>query len=174
MTPRFLSMAPRSSPLRLMTRLLAVALAIGAPVAAARAGTEPGLTTERSAKAPPMTDFVLIGNATGISDVDSSTLRAIFRGERSQWPSNRPVTIILPSSRAEFAEPLARMVFRSSPSGMQRFWLALVFQGRASPPVFLDSAEEMVAYVRRTPGAITLVPAGAGEASARDLVIRVK
>jgi hypothetical protein len=56
---------------------------------------------------------------------------------------------------------------------MQRFWLALVFQGRAAPPIFVDSAEEMVSYVRRTPGAIALVPRDSVN-SAGPLLVRVR
>jgi hypothetical protein len=65
------------------------------------------------------------------------------------------------------------MLFKSSPGGMQRFWLALVFQGRAAPPIFVDSVEEMVSYVRRTPGAIALVPRDSVSA-AGPLLVRVR
>jgi hypothetical protein len=105
---------------------------------------------------PP--DLVVLANNTGIAELDSAGLRAVFRGERTQWPSARRVTVVLPSSRAEFAGAISRILFQSSPGGMQRFWLALVFQGRAAPPIFVDSVDEMVSYVRRTPGAIAMVP----------------
>ncbi len=118
-------------------------------------------------------DLVVLANNTGIAELDSAGLRAVFRGERSQWPSERRVTVVLPSSRAEFAGTISRMLFKSSPGGMQRFWLALVFQGRAAPPIFVDSVDEMVSYVRRTPGAIALVPRDSVSA-AGPLLVRVR
>ena len=42
---------------------------------------------------------------------------------------------------------------------MQKYWLSLVFQGRTSPPVFLDSDAEIIAYVLKTPGAIGVIAA---------------
>jgi hypothetical protein len=42
---------------------------------------------------------------------------------------------------------------------MQRHWLALVFQGRARAPVFLDSVAAIIDYVRNTPGAVSMIPA---------------
>ncbi|MEN9509161.1 MAG: hypothetical protein RLZZ621_1724 [Gemmatimonadota bacterium] len=128
----------------------------------------------RAPSAPPQPSFQIIGNTVGVAELDSSSLRAVFRGERSAWPSSKPVTIILPSARAEFAESLSRLLFRTSPGGMQRYWLALVFQGRATPPVFLDSADEMIAYVRRTPGAIAVVPTSPADLQIRDLVVRIR
>lgn len=119
------------------------------------------------------TDLVVLANNTGLAELDSAGLRSVFRGERSQWPSERRVTVVLPSSRADFAGTIARMLFQSSPGGMQRFWLALVFQGRAAPPIFVDSVEEMVSYVRRTPGAIALVPRDS-VSSAGPLLVRVR
>ena len=132
------------------------------------------LLAMRTQPTPSQSSFQIIGNTVGVAEFDSSGLRAVFRGERSAWPSSKPVTIILPSARVEFAESLARLLFRTSPSGMQRYWLALVFQGRATPPVFLDSAEEMIAYVRRTPGAIAVVPTGSLDSSTRELVVRIR
>jgi hypothetical protein len=50
-----------------------------------------------------------------------------------------------------------------SRQAMQRYWLGLVFQGRASAPVFVDSAAEVLSYVRDHPGAIGMVPMGTKE-----------
>lgn len=161
---------PEARPQRTsIRRYVAAIAALVLPVVATRE-----IAAQPPSIAPPTLGFVLIGNTTGTVDIDSAGLRAVFRGERSQWPTSKPVTVILPSARAEFAEPLARLMFRSSPSGMQRYWLALVFQGRAAPPVFLDSSEEIVAFVRRTPGAVAMVPVGTAELATRELVIRVR
>lgn len=126
--------------------LPAVLLALVADVAAAQQeGTLAG--------------YRLVGNGTGLTAVSADEVRALLRGERELWDTRVPVVVVLPSGRAPFAEALANRVFAMSHAEMRRYWLARVFQGRAAPPVFLDSREEAVARVRRTPGAIALVPA---------------
>lgn len=149
--------------------VLGVALLGGSSLRAMPA--PPGAVLIRGHDQPP--ELVVLANNTGIAELDSAGLRAVFRGERSQWPSERRVTVVLPSSRAEFAGTISRMLFKSSPGGMQRFWLALVFQGRAAPPIFVDSVDEMVSYVRRTPGAIALVPRDS-VSTAGPLLVRVR
>lgn len=118
-------------------------------------------------------EFVVIGNATGLTDVSRDDLRAIFRGERSVWSTGSTVTIVLPSMRSPDADAFATQVLGMSRSAMQRFWLGIVFQGRASPPVSLESAGEIIQFVRRTPGAIAVVPATTDDIP-RNLVVRLR
>ena len=40
---------------------------------------------------------------------------------------------------------------------LNRFWLALVFQGKNSAPTFFNSIAELEAFVAQTPGAIGIV-----------------
>ena len=134
----------------------------GRPVAAHRAPDAP--------VAPPRLEYVVIGNATGLTGITEKQAQAILRGERTLWDSRAPVIVALPGQRAPHADSLARELVGMSRATMQRYWLALVFQGRASPPVFQDTVEETVAFVRRTPGAIAVIPAGQG-GDVRDLVI---
>lgn len=160
----------RGLPVRTSLVALLVCTMLGG--SSARAMTvPPGAALIGGHDQPP--ELVVLANNTGLAELDSAGLRAVFRGERSQWPSERRVTVVLPSSRAEFAGTISRMLFRSSPGGMQRFWLALVFQGRAAPPIFVDSVDEMVSYVRRTPGAIALVPRDS-VSTAGPLLVRVR
>ena len=169
---RFRGRAWRRGLQRLRAALAVLCLLSTTGVRSAQAVTPPSAGDGDGWRTQP-TDLVVLANNTGLAELDSAGLRSVFRGERSQWPSERRVTVVLPSSRAEFAGTIARMLFKSSPGGMQRFWLALVFQGRAAPPIFVDSVEEMVSYVRRTPGAIALVPRDSVSA-AGPLLVRVR
>ena len=133
----------------MLTRLLISLLIL--PLAAAAA----------TAVGPEMAaGFILIGNRTGLESPNEAAVRSIFRGEQAIWPNRETVVVVLPSARAEFSESFARNVLDLSRTAMQRYWLALVFQGRARPPVFLNTAGEIIAYVRSTPGAIAMVPTG--------------
>jgi ABC-type phosphate transport system substrate-binding protein len=43
---------------------------------------------------------------------------------------------------------------------LNKFWLALVFQGKAKAPVFYGSSTDVENYVTQNPGAIGVVEAG--------------
>lgn len=131
------------------------------------------LTAQTVAAATVPFDFVVVANGSGLSEVTVPELRRIFRGEQSLWSTKQPVSVVLPSARAEFTDRFARQVLGMTRAGMQRYWLALVFQGRANPPVLQDSAADVLAYVQRTPGAVGLVPAST-PGLPKALVIRVR
>lgn len=131
------------------------------------------LAAQVAAGVPAPFDFVVVANGTGLSEVSVPELRRIFRGEQSIWTTQQPVAVVLPSARADFADLFARQVLGMTRAGMQRYWLAIVFQGRANPPVLQDTAADVLAYVQRTPGAIALVP-GSTPGIPKTLVIRVR
>jgi ABC-type phosphate transport system substrate-binding protein len=99
----------------------------------------------------------LMGNKTGLVSVNRKQLNGIFRGNQSIWKTNEQVMVVMPSSKAEFADQFAKSVLQMSHSALQKYWLALVFQGRANAPVFLNSSAEIVEYVKKNPGAIAIV-----------------
>ena len=101
--------------------------------------------------------LTLIGNNTGLKAVTSKQAASIFKGNRSHWPTKEQVTIVMPTSKADFSEQFAIGVINGSHSALQKYWLALVFQGRSSPPVFLNSNEEILDYVRKNPGSIAFL-----------------
>ena len=115
--------------------------------------------------------FEVVGNELGVPALTAAEVRNIFRGERTLWSTGQAVTVVLPSGRSPYAEGFAEGVLGMRREVMQRFWLGLVFQGRAAPPVNLGTAAEAIAYVERTPGAIAMVPAGTAP---RALVVPVR
>ena len=111
------------------------------------------------AQQPSLDGLMLIGNKTGLTSINRKQMNGIFRGTQSIWKSNEQVIVVMPSSKAEFAEQFAASVLQMSHSALQKYWLALVFQGRANAPVFLNSSNEIIEYVKKNPGAIAVVKA---------------
>ncbi len=103
--------------------------------------------------------LMLIGNQTGLTSVNRKQLNSIFRGSQSIWKTREQVIVVMPSSKSEFAEQFSVSVLQMSHSAIQKYWLALVFQGRANAPVFLNSSIEIIEFVKKNPGSIAVIKA---------------
>ena len=99
----------------------------------------------------------LIGNKTGYASIQLKEARQVFKVKYSTWTSGKPVVIVLPSPKHPRSEEVCRLIYETTPSGVQKFWLSLVFQGRASPPLFFDSDEEILSYVSKNTGSIGII-----------------
>lgn len=116
--------------------------------------------------------IVVIGNKVGFESTSLKELKQVFRGKYSSWKNSQQVTIVLPASKSESANLVARVIYNTTVSSMQKFWLSLVFQGRFSPPIFLETDQEIITYVKKTPGAIAVISSDA-EAVPKNLIINI-
>jgi hypothetical protein len=115
---------------------------------------------EVPAQENPLEELIFLANVKGTEALTSKEVVQIFRNGRSLWPSGEKVIIVLPSNKSVFADQVAKNLYGGSVTAMQKFWLALVFQGRANPPVFLQTADEIFDYISKNPGAIGVLPQG--------------
>jgi len=104
-----------------------------------------------------LTDYKIIGNQTGLSQLNTTQLKEYFKGKYTLWNSGKSVKVVLHSSQSQHAPILSKLIYNTTQQGVQKYWLSLVFQGRANPPVFLDNDADIVNYVNKTPGAIGLI-----------------
>lgn len=102
-------------------------------------------------------ELTIVGNKTGVTQMKAQEARGVFRARNSNWPNKLAVVIALPSSKSTVSEPVARLIYGTKPAAVQKFWLSLVFQGRASPPYFFDTDQELIQFIQKTPGAIGVV-----------------
>lgn len=117
-------------------------------------------------------EFTVIGNETGSQSYSGMELRNVFKPRNSIWPNGRPVVIVLPGTTSSIRNQVAKEVYNSSFVAMQKYWLSLVFQGRFNAPVILNTDEETINFIRKTPGAIGFVQDPAQVPPA--LIIRIK
>jgi ABC-type phosphate transport system substrate-binding protein len=113
--------------------------------------------------------FTIVGNNTGFKSTTTKNMKAIFKAKYSTWKNKEGVVIVLPSTKSESAAAVAKYLYNTTVSGMQKFWLSQVFQGRCNPPVFLETDAEIISYVKRNSGAIGIV-----RSSTKDIPSNIK
>ena len=119
-----------------------------------------------------MNAVTIIGNKTGFTSNSAKEIKQVFRGKYANWSTREQVIIVLPASKSSSAEVVASVVYGNTVSGVQKYWLSLVFQGRSNPPVFLDTDEEIINYVKRTSGSIGVISSG-NQNFPRNLIITI-
>ena len=112
---------------------------------------------DSKAQAAKPNEFIVIGNTVDIKSASSKHIQSIFRGKYSTWNNRQSVVIVLPSKKNETCAGVASYLYETSITGMQKFWLSQVFQGRSNPPVFLDTDAEIINYVKKNQGAIGII-----------------
>jgi hypothetical protein len=102
--------------------------------------------------------LTVIGNQKGApSSLKISELKVLFKGEKQRWPDGTKVVIALMKTGTPIGQNSAKKIYNMSGDELNRFWLALVFQGKATAPNFFNSVSELETFVAQTPGAIGVI-----------------
>jgi len=101
--------------------------------------------------------FTVIGNSITMNPISLSELKDIFLGEKQVDPNNNTIVVVLPTTDFQGADEVARLISGSSLNSFRRYWLSIVFQGRANPPFYFNSNQRMIDFVRENPGSIAIL-----------------
>ncbi len=102
--------------------------------------------------------LTVISNQKGApSTLNFSQLKSIFMGEQQRWRSGTKITIALMKTNTPAGKNTSETIYGMSADELNKFWLALVFQGKTSAPNFFNSASELENFVAQNPGAIGIV-----------------
>ncbi len=99
--------------------------------------------------------LVVIRNAEGApAELKFSELKAIMKGEKQRWRNGTKITIAMMKTNKPIGKATCKKVYNMSGDEVNKFWLALVFQGKAQAPVFFNTTLELQNFVAQNPGAI--------------------
>lgn len=102
--------------------------------------------------------LTIIGNKNGVpSAITSSELKSIFKGEKQRWSNGTKISIALLKTSTSGGKSICKKVYNLSSDEVNKYWLALVFQGKAEAPLFFNSASDLEAYVAQNPGTIGII-----------------
>ncbi len=102
--------------------------------------------------------LTVISNAKGSPpELKLAELKSILLGERQRWRNGNKIMIGLMKTTTPVGKMVSERLYNMSPDDVRKYWLALVFQGKADAPVFFNNTGELQAFVAENPGAIGVV-----------------
>ena len=102
--------------------------------------------------------LTVISNQKGApATLNLTELKSIFKGERQRWRNGTKVVIALMKPNTATGKVISNKLYNMSSDDVNKYWLALVFQGKADSPVSFDSETALESFVASNPGAIGIV-----------------
>lgn len=99
--------------------------------------------------------LVVVGNKESVpSTMNAGQLKSILRGEKLRWNDGKQVVIALMKTNTPIGNETSKRIYNMTGNELNKYFLALVFQGKVKAPVFFNSASDLEAFVAQTPGAI--------------------
>jgi hypothetical protein len=100
---------------------------------------------------------VISNPSGGTSELKQSELKSILMGERQRWRNDKKIVIAMMKTTTNAGMDICARIYDMTPDELKKYWLGLVFQGKAEAPSFFNSASEVQAFVAETPGAIGVI-----------------
>jgi hypothetical protein len=101
---------------------------------------------------------VIIANGKGVpAEMNMAQLKSTMRGEKLRWPDGTKVIIALLKSSTPIGLDTSKKIYNMNANELNKYWLALVFQGRADAPNFFNSESELETFISQTNGAIGVI-----------------
>jgi hypothetical protein len=118
------------------------------------------------------TGLIVISHTKGApSRMKLSELKSVMKGERQRWSDGTKVIIFLMKTSTPLGKATCAKVYNMSGDKVKRFWLELSFGGKADPPTFCNSVEDLELQVSQNPGAIGIVDKTAGSPGTKTITI---
>lgn len=113
------------------------------------------LCTSSYAQADQLT---VISNQKGSpAGMKKAELKSIFLGEQQRWRNGKKIVIALMKTNTPAGKNVCEKIYDMSGDEVKKYWLALVFQGKAEAPVFFNSVGDLQTFVAENPGAIGII-----------------
>jgi ABC-type phosphate transport system substrate-binding protein len=104
---------------------------------------------------------IVVNAASETGDVTAASLARIFLKQEKKFASGTAAFPVDQAKASPTRATFSKDVLGRSTSAVEQYWLQQVFAGRDTPPPAKATDDEVVDFVKRTPGAIGYVSASA-------------
>lgn len=84
-------------------------------------------------------------------------LKSVVQGDKQRWPDGTKISLAFMKTNTPVGNATAKKLMGMNGDQFNKYWLALVFQGKANAPMFFNTVQELEAYVSSTPGAVGII-----------------
>jgi len=104
---------------------------------------------------------VIVNSSNPVSTLSRQEASALFLKKKPKWQSGDAVMPVDLPEDAATRDAFSREVLGKPTTAVKAFWQQMIFSGRNVPPPERRTDDDVIAYVRSTPGAIGYI-SGAG------------
>lgn len=87
-------------------------------------------------------------------ELSRAELREIFFGRQTRWPDGSPLRVFVLPDKHPVHIRFAKEILGIYPYQLRSAWDRMIYSGTGTPPVVVESLEQMKKQIRITPGAI--------------------
>src|SRR6266436_620613 len=115
---------------------------------------------------------IIVNPRNAVAALDRAELARFFMKRVTGWPDGTPVTAVDQERSAPVRAAFSKDVHERDADGVAAYWATQIYSGRGAPPVIKRSDDEVLDFVRRNPGAVGYVSAGAPLQGVKALSVR--
>jgi len=118
-------------------------------------------------------DFkVVANNSVAAGDIAAADLAKIFLKQSSKFPDGGAAVPVDQGKASPARAAFSQKVMGKSVGAVDTYWQQQIFSGKDVPPATKSSDDEVIAFVKATPGAIGYVSAGAAAAGVKVVTVK--
>ena len=115
---------------------------------------------------------VIVNAANGVSDLPAAVVSKIFLKETAAFPGGAAASLVDQSKSSALRAAFSKKVVGRPVTAVETYWQQQIFSGKEVPPPSKATDDDVIAFVKATPGGIGYVSAGAPTAGVK--VVDVK
>lgn len=129
-------------------------LAVSAPIVEAQAGYQ-----------------VIVNSGNSTDSISKGDLAKIFMKKSSSFPNGTKAEPVDQNEDSPVRAAFSEDVLGKKVSAIKSFWQKQIFSGRGTPPDILDTDGDVIEFVKRNPGAVGYISAGASADGVKVLTV---
>ena len=103
--------------------------------------------------------LAVIGNQnTTPASLTFAELKGIMRADQQRFGNGQKIVLAVMKVSTPTGNSVVERVLEMSADAFRKHWLAVIFQGKATPPKQFDTEEALRVFVATTEGAIGILP----------------
>lgn len=118
-------------------------------------------------------DFKIVANNTvAATSVSADVLAKVFLKQVDKLPDGSATTPVYQSKSSATRIAFDKAILGKSVAGVETFWQQQIFSGKDVPPAAKNTDDDVINFVKSTPGGIGYVSAGAAVAGVKVIAVK--
>jgi ABC-type phosphate transport system substrate-binding protein len=118
-------------------------------------------------------DFKIVANnSVAASSLGADVLAKLFLKQTGKFPDGAAATPVYESKSSATRIAFDKAILGKSVAGVETYWQQQIFSGKDVPPASKNTDDDVITFVKATPGGIGYVSAGATVAGVKIISIK--